>query len=151
MGVPGSFRSVFGKDIGETVRVLTGIGDTAQSSMKEMGFPSPFIDIIMLRPDCGHSKTPIDHPCRRFDDGVQIAEIAHQRAKFLEFSQLPLWFIAGEFDRQQRSGSSCTNFSMVGRNMGMSLVLVAIDQLDSGRIQLHDMLRRFRCAVKVGK
>jgi hypothetical protein len=51
MGIPGALGAVA---LEHGVQALGVVGEvferTAQSSMKETGFPSPFIDIMMLRP-----------------------------------------------------------------------------------------------------
>ena len=118
---------------------------TAQSSMKETGFPSPFIDIMMLRPALrtSHDRA-LEGRVGRLDDGAGEAEIAHQLDELPEAAQVVVGVVAGELDEQHRvrlAADEAVDDRAEHRDVARQLDHRAVDQLDRARAQLDDVLR----------
>ena len=125
---------MLGEHVGErwvySARCSSG---TAQSSMKDTGFPSPFIDIMMLRPALRTSQSSAWPGLGHLDHAAGQAEVAHQLVQPLEIAHLRLALLARELDQQDRLGLALQGALDHRRERG-----VGEREVDHGAIdQLH--------------
>ena len=123
--------------------------------MKETGFPSLFIDIMMLRPD---ARTL---PHRRlagasvtFTTLLRMAEVAHQLVEPLEAAQVLGLVVFGELHEQQRVGLAAhvgLHHRAEHGDVAGELDQRAVDHLDGDGTELDDVLRRLHRLAEGGE
>ena len=114
--------------------------------MNDTGLPSPFIDIMMFSPALRTSHNAFC-ACGVDDahDRVGKAQVAHELGEALQTLALREAVFAREFDQQNRFGLADQSAldDRTKRGVGArQLDHGAIDELDGGRSQLDDVLRR---------
>ena len=119
---------------------------TAQSSMNDTGLPSPFIDIMMLRPAFLTSHTSLCSACvGDLDHAAGEAELGHQLHQLPEFRELLAAIVAGEFDQQDRVRVALEKAVDDGLERGVAAREFdhrAVHQFHRRGRELDDMLRR---------
>ena len=120
--------------------------------MKEIGFPSPFIDIMMLRPSLRTVHTALWKAGSVASmTRAGEAEIAHQLDELLEAAQIVVGVVAGEFgeeDRLRLALDEAVDGRAEHRVVARQLDHRAVDQLDRRRAQLDDVLGRVHRLVE---
>ena len=125
---------------------------TAQSSMKLTGLPSPFRLIMMLSPALRTSHSVLlRRVVGHLDDAAGQAQVAHQLDQLREPAQQRRLVVAAELDQQDRLRLADQRRldRRAGSRVGArQLDHRAVDQLDGGRAQLDDVLRRIHRRVE---
>ena len=123
--------------------------------MKETGFPSLFIDIMMLRPEARTSHTAFwPAASATFTTLCGMAEVAHQLVEPVEAAQVLGLVVLGELDEQQRVGLAAhvgLHHRAEHGDVARELDQRAVDHLDRHRPQLDDVLRRLHGLAEGGE
>jgi hypothetical protein len=122
--------------------------------MKETGFPSPFIDIMMFSPALRTVQPGLAHlpdvalegRVGGFHHRIRVAQVTHQLDQSGEAAFLRLKIIAGEFDQQQRvrlAAHEAVDGGAEHRDFSGQVDHGAVHKFDRRRVQLDNMPGRF--------
>ena len=120
--------------------------------MNDTGFPSPFIDIMMLRPASRTAAMSAwNAGIARAHHRAGIAEIAHQLFELVQLRRERRVVVAVELDDQQRvrlADQHPVDGGAEDRNAAAEVDHGAIDQFHRLGVELHDVLRRLHRAAE---